>query len=157
MTENGGYTELDQAGISARGMVTAGSLLVDQTGVVIPEIVTKDRMLLMDDGFIVIILTLNADGHILTSPDILTRGYIAVKENSEMLNGLRMAIRQLVQKRTKLNSRILIDLLKHDIRSAAVDYIYANSTATPMILPVVKVIGPRGTSNQQVRPVSDVQ
>lgn len=156
MTENGGYTELDQAGISARGMVTAGSLLVDQTGAVIPEIVTKDRMLLMEDGFIVIILTLNTDGHILTSPDILTRGYIAVKENSEMINGLRMAIRQLAQNRTKLNSRALIDVLKNDIRSTAVDYMYTNTAATPMILPVVNVIGPRGTSNQQMRPVADV-
>ena len=156
MTDNGGYVELDGTRITSSGLVTAGSILVDQTGAVVPEIVTKDRMLLMDDGFMVVVLTVEHTGRLLTSPDILTRGHIAVKENSEMLNGLRDVIRKLVQKRNKLSSRASIDLLKNDLRAAVSDYIYMRTSLAPMVIPVVNVIGSRGQTNQLPRPVADV-
>jgi ribonuclease J len=156
MVENGAFTELSKNAITASGSVSAGSLLVDQTGAVVPEIVTKDRLLLMEDGFMVVALTIDKNGRLLTSPDILTRGHIAVKENTELMNGLRTIIKKTATKRTKLISRTAIDLLKNELRIAAVDYIYAQTRLTPIVIPVVNIIGPRGETNQLPRPVADV-
>jgi ribonuclease J len=156
MVENGAFTEFNERTITTSGAVVTGSLLVDQTGSIVPEIVTKDRLLLMDDGFIVTVLTIDKNGRLLTSPDILTRGHVAVKENAELLAGLRAVIKKTIAKRTKLTSRTAIDLLKNELRIAAVDYIYAHTMLTPIVIPVVNVIGPRGKTNQLPRPVADV-
>ncbi|HEY8992675.1 MAG TPA: ribonuclease J [Candidatus Microsaccharimonas sp.] len=156
MADNGAFTELDSKQITSSGTVSAGALLVDQTGMVVPEIVTKDRLLLMEDGFIVVVLTIDKNGRLLTSPDILTRGHVAVKENPELLNGLRTTIKKVLAKRTKVTSRTAIDTLKNDLRRAVSDYTYAQTRLTPIVIPVVNSIGLHGETNQQPRPVADV-
>ena len=156
MADNGQYTELDSKGIAASGVVSAGALLVDQNGSVVPEIVTKDRLLLMDDGFVVVVLTVNAHGQLLTSPDILTRGHIAVKDNTELMNNLRSHIKKTLSRRSRLISRTAVDLLKNDLRKTVSDQIYASSKLTPIVIPVVNIIGPKGKTNVIARPVADI-
>ena len=156
MADNGQYTELDSRGIAASGVVSAGALLVDQNGSVVPEIVTKDRLLLMDDGFVVVVLTVNAHGQLLTSPDILTRGHIAVKDNTELMNNLRSHIKKTLSRRSRLISRTAVDLLKNDLRKTVSDQIYASSKLTPIVIPVVNIIGPKGKTNVIARPVADI-
>ncbi|HMH70188.1 MAG TPA: ribonuclease J, partial [Candidatus Saccharimonadales bacterium] len=71
MLDNGQVVELsDTRAPKLRGKVTSGALLVDQSGMVIPEIVTKDRILLQNDGFVIVGVTLSkTDGRLLSSPD----------------------------------------------------------------------------------------
>lgn len=156
MVDNGGFTELNADSITRSGQVSAGSLLVDQTGAVVPEIVTKDRLLLMEDGFVVVVLTVDQHGRLMSSPDILTRGHIAVKDNVNMMNGLRSTIKAIAAKRTKLTSRTAVDLLKNDLRVAVGDQIYAHTLLTPIVISVVNIVGPGGQTNQRPRPVADI-
>lgn len=70
------------------GQVTAGSVLVDQTGVIVPGVVTKDRLMLRDDGIVVVIVTVHkTTGRLLTSPDVISRGFIYLRDNAEAHDG----------------------------------------------------------------------
>ena len=155
MVDNGMYVELDSQKITSSGTVTSGSLLVDQTGAVVPEIVTKDRLLLMDDGFIVVVLTVNSRVQLLASPDILSRGHIAVKDHVEIMQGMRVVIKKVMTQRTRLTSRTSIDILKNDLRSSVADYVYGQLAVSPIVIPVVNVIDAHGRTNQLSRPVVD--
>lgn len=122
------------------GKVTAGALLVDQTGAVVPELVTKDRLLLRDDGFVVLILTVNArSGQLLTSPDIITRGLIAIQTNAELITDLRQHVRSLATKH-KI-TRQTVDVVKQLLRDATATYLSDQTGHLPMIIPVVNLVG----------------
>lgn len=122
------------------GKVTAGALLVDQAGAVVPELVTRDRLLLRDDGFVVLILTVSAHGgQLLTSPDIITRGLIAVHTNAELMAGLRQYIRSLASGH-KI-TRQTLDAVKQTLRDATASYVYDKVGRMPMIIPVVNLVG----------------
>jgi len=138
------------------GRVPAGSLLVDQTGAVVPEIVTKDRLLLKDDGFVIVVLTLDHSGHLLTNPDIVTRGYIAIKENTAVMDGLRTEIRKLVTTRGHIRSRADIDLLKQDVRTMSTKFLFERTAGSPIVIPIVNVVGRGGATNVRPKPVADV-
>ncbi len=118
------------------GNVTVGSLLVDQTGTVVPEIVTKDRLLLQNDGFVVIALALNkATGQLLGSPDIVTRGHIAVRHSTDIIDGLRQAIKKMPS-RKHASSRASIELLKHELKDMASKYLFDHTGQTPIVIPI---------------------
>lgn len=119
------------------GKVTAGSRLVDQTGSVVSEIVTKDRMLLRDHGFIVVVVTVTSDGKVIGSPDVITRGHIAVKQNMSQLNGIRAVVRQTLAGNTRLKSRAAIDETKDRIRETVSDYTFQQTGHMPTVIPVV--------------------
>jgi ribonuclease J len=136
------------------GRVTSGALLVDQTGSVVPEIVTKDRLLLKDDGFVIIAVTSDQkSGRLLTSPDILTRGCIAVRDSHEIVDNLRLEVRKMAS--AKITSRTGADLFKSRLKDMASEYIYRHTGCTPIVIPVVNLVGSRGT-NRIPRPVADV-
>lgn len=157
MAENGTVIEFrrDKKPLMA-GVVTNGSILVDQTGEVVPEIVSRDRLLLQDSGFIVVILTIDAQGRLQASPDIITRGHLAVKENSTMMNELRTNLKKYIASGGKPRSRAAIDAMKHDIQQLTQDYMFGKISATPIVIPVVNVVGYRGATNVIPKPVADV-
>ncbi len=138
------------------GNVTAGSMLVDQTGAIVPEIVTKDRLLLQNDGFVVVMTTIDTvTGRLIGSPDIITRGHIAVRDNLGIVDGLRSDVRVYVTKRGNLRSRAAIDLLKNDLRTLVGKYLFERTGQTPIIVAVVNTVG-RGRTNIVPKPVADV-
>ncbi len=137
------------------GTVTSGALLVDQTGNIVPEIVTKDRLLLKDDGFVTVIVTRDQkSGRLLTSPDILARGCIAVRDNPQVLESLRLEIKKLAAPRGA--HRAGLDAYKHHLKDMVSEYIYKHARLTPMVIPVVNVIGSSGKTNMIAKPTADV-
>lgn len=156
MIENGGVLEL-QKGTKPLfpGAVASGVHLVDQTGAVVPEIVSRDRMLLQDSGFVVIILTLTAAGHLAASPDIITRGHVAINDNTALLNELRIRLKKYITTSGKPRSRAAVDLLKTGLQELTQNYLFEATAATPIVIPVVNVVGNRGVTNGVVRPVAD--
>lgn len=131
------------------GRVNSGALLIDESGIVIPEIVTKDRLTLQDDGFLVITLTLDKrTGRLLTSPDIITRGLIAVRDNPELLDTLRRDIRRTVASCRRPGTGL--DTVKQLIRETAEQYIYRETGRTPITTIVVNVVGARRESEATV-------
>lgn len=155
MADNGMAIELSTTRApKVVGRVTSGALLVDQTGSIVPEIVTKDRLLLKDDGFVIIAVTSDQkSGRLLTSPDILTRGCIAVRDNPEIVEKLRLEVRKMAS--SKITSQAGADLFKHRLKDMASEYIYKHTGCTPIVIPVINLIGNRGT-NRIAKPTADV-
>lgn len=156
MLDNGEVLEINsKQAARVAGKVTAGSLLVDQTGNVVPEIVTRDRMLLRDDGFMVIMVTLDKrSGQLLSSPDIITRGAIAIRDNGDILDTLRALVRQQLTSLRK--TRANLDTLRQSLRESVENQLYKQGKYTPMVVVVVNVVGPRGKTNILQKPMVDV-
>lgn len=155
MAENGQVIDFNrQRAPRITGKVAAGALLVDQTGSIVPEMVTKDRLLLQDDGFVVVIVTINKQtGRQITSPDIITRGLFSIQDNSELMDMLRQNVRQI--KGGRIMSRQMADLLKQNIKDITREYVYSKTDRLPVIIPVVNIVGPHGQTNRLPKPVTD--
>ncbi|MGH7240919.1 MAG: ribonuclease J [Candidatus Saccharimonadales bacterium] len=121
------------------GDVPHGSLLVDQTGSIVSNVVVKDRVLLSEEGLVAIVLTVDKKtGALLTSPDIISRGFIYMREQEEMMNGLRAEIRRAVQQRFK---RVDLDRFKAELKDHVTHYLFEQTKKSPIVIPVVNVIG----------------
>jgi ribonuclease J len=121
------------------GEAPHGSLLVDQTGAIVSNVVVKDRVLLSEEGLVAIVLTLDKKtGSLLTSPDIISRGFIYMREQEEMMNGLRAEIRRAVQQRYK---RVDLDRFKAELKDHVTHYLFEQTKKSPIVIPVVNVIG----------------
>ena len=157
MAENGTVIEF-RKGLkpSFPGYVTNGSILVDQTGAMVPEIVSRDRLLLQDSGFVVVILTVDMSGRLVASPDIITRGHLAVKDNADIINELRINLKKYVSTSGKPRSRAAIDLMKLGVQELTQDYIFDKVSATPIVIPVINIVGQHGATNVLPKPIADV-
>lgn len=121
------------------GQVPYGSWLVDQTGDVVSSVVVKDRIILGEEGMMAVVLTIDRKtGSLLTSPDILTRGFIYIRDSEELMNGLRTELRRAVAQRFK---RIDLDRFKAELRDHVMHYLYEQTKRSPIVIPVVNVIG----------------
>ncbi|HSW98531.1 MAG TPA: ribonuclease J [Candidatus Saccharimonadales bacterium] len=128
------------------GEVPHGSLLVDQTGAVVNGIVVKDRVLLSEGGLVAVVITVDKkSGNLLTSPDIISRGFIYMRENEEVMNGLRGELRRAVQQRFK---RVDLDRFKAELKDHITHYLFEQTNHTPIVIPVVNVIGGKAEGGQ---------
>ena len=138
--ENGaviGFTE-NKMEISGEE-VPHGTVLVDQTGAIVSNIVVKDRVLLSEEGLVAIILTIDKkNGALLTSPDIISRGFIYMRDNEELMNNLRQELRRAVQQRLK---RIDLDRFKAELKDHITHFLFEQTQRSPIVIPVVNVIG----------------
>src|SRR5581483_731918 len=112
--------------------------MVDGLGVGdVEEVVLRDRRALAQEGMMIIIMTLDRDkGKLLKNPDIISRGFIYLKENQEILDEIRKRIRGLLQ-RLPANQEIEPDYLKTLIRDQVGQFLYSKTRRRPTILPVV--------------------
>ena len=136
--ELGTVFEFTAKSCKVNGAVTAGKVFVDGIGVGdVGSVVLRDRKHLAEDGMIVVCLYLSSeDGSIITGPDIITRGFIYVKESEELMEELRTvaleAIERCQRKRVRDWSAIK-SAIKNDISG----YLYKTTKRNPMILPVI--------------------
>ncbi|HVX24504.1 MAG TPA: ribonuclease J [Candidatus Saccharimonadales bacterium] len=122
--------------------VPYGSLLVDQTGAVVSNVVVKDRVLLSEEGLVTVVLTIDKKtGALLTSPDIISRGFIYMRDSEELMNGLRAELKRAVQQRFK---RIDLDRFKAELKDHITHYLFDQTQRSPIVIPVVNVIGSKG-------------
>lgn len=149
MVENGEVLELSSKGPARiAGKVPAGTQLVDQTGSVVPVIVTKDRLLLRDDGFVIINLAIDRQtGRMLSSPDIVTRGFIAIKDTPGLMEALRREVSRLLQTHPKGSTSH--EIIKRRIRDGVSQYIYRSTQQTPLVIPIVTTVSVRSSVNRQ--------
>jgi ribonuclease J len=156
MANNGDVIELGaQAWPRVVGQVTAGSVLVDQTGAIVPGVVTKDRLMLQGDGIVVVILTVNkSSGRPLTSPDVISRGFIYLRDNAELIEGLRAEIRKFTAKHRP--QQRTLDAYKKELRDVAAAYLHKHTNRLPLIVPVVNIIQAGGKGNVRSKPVAEV-
>lgn len=114
-------------------------VMVDGLGVGdVEEVVLRDRRVLAQEGMVVMIITLDrTNGRVLKNPDIISRGFIYLKENQEILNEIRRKIRGLVGRVPHDKSGIETDYLKTLIRDQIGQLLYNKTKRRPMVLPVV--------------------
>lgn len=120
------------------GQVPHGSLLVDQTGSVVSGLVVKDRLMLGEQGILTVILTVDkSSGRLLTSPDVISRGFIAMHDSEELMGLFRTELRRAVQQRFK---RIEPDRFKAELRDFVTHFLFDQTGRSPIVIPVVNVI-----------------
>lgn len=140
--ENGQVVALTPDKMELAGEVPHGSILVDQTGAVVSNVVVKDRVLLSEEGLVAVVLTVDKkSGNLLTSPDIISRGFIYMREQEEIMNGLRAELRRATQQRFK---RVDLDRFKAELKDHVTHYLFDKTQRSPIVIPVVNVISAKG-------------
>ena len=124
------------------GEVPHGTILVDQTGAIVSNVVVKDRVLLSEEGLVAVVLTIDKkNGNLLTSPDIISRGFIYMRDNEDLMTGLRAELRRAALQRFK---RVDLDRFKVELKDHITHYLFEQTQRSPIVIPVVNVIGGKG-------------
>ena len=139
--DNGDVIAFTKTKMEIADQVPHGTILVDQTGAIVSTIVVKDRVLLAEEGLVAVVLTIDKKtGALLTSPDIISRGFIYMKDNEQLMNDFRNELRRAVQQRYK---RVDLDRFKAELKDYVTHFLYEQTQRSPIVIPVVNVIGGR--------------
>lgn len=142
--DNGQVTEFDHAGGRAtKTKVPAELVMIDGLGEGGgADIVVKDRQALSEAGMIVIISQLNVKtGELVGSPDIISRGFIYMKENQELLQKIRQRIRKIVKDAPEIKNDNDLENIKSKIRVDIGGFLFQQTHRKPVVLPVLLKIG----------------
>ncbi len=102
------------------------------------EVVLRDRQSLAEDGMFVIIATVNTKtGKLRKSPDIISRGFIYLRENQQLLSEARVLIKKTVEKNTNNMHPIDLDIVKDDLTDVVSGFLMQKTHKTPMVIPVL--------------------
>jgi ribonuclease J len=139
--EIGTVFELSGKTCKANGTVPAGKVFVDGTGVGdVGSVVLRDRKHLAQDGMIVVCVNLSSqDGAVLSGPDIITRGFIYVKESEALMDELREVAMEAIERCQRKRIRDW-SAIKTAIKNDLSGYLYKHTKRNPMILPVIMEI-----------------
>ena len=149
--DNGEVISLTPDKMEVIGEVPHGTILVDQTGGLVSGVVIKDRLMLAEEGLVAVVLTVDKrTGQLATSPDIISRGFIYMRDNEELMNTFRIELKRAVAQRFK---RIDLDRFKAELRDHITHFLFEHTGGSPIVIPVVNVISggskPNGPSNSQ--------
>ena len=141
VSDIGRVIELTRNSCKLAGTVPAGKMLVDGLGVGdVGSVVLRDRKHLAQDGMIVVVVNLSSeDGSIISGPDIITRGFVYVKESGDLMEELKEIATEAVE---DCVSQHITDwaTIKASIKSSLSNYLYKHTKRNPMILPVIMEI-----------------
>jgi len=136
--EIGSVIEFTGKNCKINGTVPAGKVFVDGTGVGdVGSVVLRDRKHLATDGMIVVCINISAqDGALISGPDIITRGFIYVKESEELMEELRDVVLEAIDRCSRKRIRDYATL-KSAIKNDLSGYLFKTTKRNPMILPVI--------------------
>ncbi len=140
LLDNGDVLELDGEKAAKGERVPSGNIMIDGTGVGDVEgVVLRDRLAMASDGIFVIIATVNrGNGKLVTSPDIISRGFIYMKENEELVNRARGEVRKMFE---RLNGpQTDWTKFKLKMRDEIGDYLYNATKRNPMVITVINEV-----------------
>ena len=141
IAEIGSVIEITGKTCKLNGTVPAGMVLVDGTGVGdVGSVVLRDRKHLAQDGMIVVCVNLSSqDGSVITGPDIITRGFIYVKESEDLMDELRNVAMEAIERCGRKRVRDWT-AIKTAIKNDLSGYLFKTTKRNPMILPVIMEI-----------------
>ena len=138
ISDIGRVMELTQNSARLAGTVTAGQVFVDGLGVGdVGSVVLRDRRHLAQDGMIVVVMSMSGeDGSLVSGPDLITRGFVYVKESEGLMEELRQVALEAIE---SVDSRYSTDwsAIKSAIKGDLSGYLYKKTKRSPMILPVI--------------------
>ncbi len=138
----GDTVEFYHDGTAARtNRVHVGNVMYDDAGAIVSDVVLKDRIHMSHEGIFVVVLTVQrATGRLLSSPDIISRGFIYLRDSEELINSIRAYAKQKVA-RAYAGRRVDMETLKKDLREEITQILYDQTSRTPIVIPVVNEIG----------------
>ncbi len=141
ISDIGRVIETDGVNMRLNGTVPSGRVLVDGLGVGdVGSVVLRDRKLLAEEGLIVVAAAIDGvSGEVVAGPDLVSRGFVYVRENEEMMEGARRTVLASLSQ-CKLTGYRDWSGIKNRIRDDLADYIYARTRRRPMILPVLEEV-----------------
>ena len=139
ISDIGKVLEIDSKGARFSGTVPAGKVLVDGYGVGdVGNIVLRDRRHLSQDGLIVVVASVDAEaGLLLSGPDIVSRGFVYVRESEELMDEVRAVAAEAIDKCLGKGGRIDRIHLKNCVKDDLSKFLYAKTKRKPMVLPVI--------------------
>jgi len=136
--ENGDVIEVARDGIRKNGTVASGHVFIDGLGVGdVGKIVLRDRKLLSEDGIITVVVTMEKEsGMVVSGPDIISRGFVYVKEAEVLMENARLVVREVLD---ECEEKRISDwnVLKTMIKDSLKSYLYEKTMRKPMILPII--------------------
>lgn len=135
----GRVIEFTEKGAKLGATVPSGKILIDGSGVGdVGAVVLRDRKRLAQDGIITVVVTLsNETGLIYSGPEIVSRGFIYVKEAEEIMEELRVLAADVIDDCMAHSKRPDWAMIKNTLKSKLSDYIYKQTKRSPMILPII--------------------
>ena len=139
MLENGKVLELNKYEAEFnKETVPSGKLLVDGLGVGdVGNVVLRDRQHLSQDGLIIVVLTLNgATGEVVAGPDVISRGFVYVKDSENIMENIKHEVRKQVK---ECEAREITDwtTIKNIVRDNLRDYVFTKTKRNPMVIPII--------------------
>ncbi len=138
LTEYGDVIEINHKGAQLAGKVTAGKVLVDGLGIGdVGNIVLRDRKLLSQDGILIVVVTIDRQtGHVVAGPDIVSRGFVYMRESEELMEEARTKVRDALE---KCQSERISEWsnIKTNVRDVLSRYLYERTKRRPMVLPII--------------------
>ncbi|MGE5379801.1 MAG: ribonuclease J [Methylocystaceae bacterium] len=136
--ENGQVLEVTKKKAGVVSRVTAGRVLVDGLGVGdVGNIVLRDRKQLSQDGIIIVVVTLNKeDGIVVAGPDIVTRGFVYVRESEQLIEDAKIKVKEALDACT-IKRVTEWAAIKAQVRDTLSKYLYEQTRRRPMILPII--------------------
>lgn len=140
--DNGSIVEIYDNGEKIRKLDVRApnyAVLVDGFSVGgVQEVVMRDRKMLAEDGFVVIVASVNAQtGKLRKSPDIISRGFVYLRESQELLQQTRILIKRSIEQTTQGMNPINFDYVKSNVNETVERYLFQKTAKRPIVIPVV--------------------
>lgn len=140
ITDPGSVLEFSSNDGQMAGSVKAGRVLVDGLGVGdVGNIVLRDRRLLSQDGILIVVLTIDENGQIIAGPDIISRGFVYIRESEELISAATKKVEKALRK-CEQNNVTEWSVLKSEIKDALGSFVYHKIKRRPMIMPIIMEI-----------------
>lgn len=147
--DSGDVIEFTPEGAHKAGRIPVGGIMYDDTGSVVSEVVLKDRIHMAGEGMFVVVLTIQrGTGRLMTSPDIISRGFIYMRDSEELMNTIRQYLKQKAA-RSFTGKHIDMDVVKKEIKDEVTHILYDQTRRTPIVIPVINEIGGGGGQKPQ--------
>ncbi len=141
VAENGQVIEISKKKAQVTGRVTAGKVLVDGLGVGdVGNIVLRDRRQLSQDGIMIVVVSINKEtGEIVSGPDIVTRGFVYVRESEQLIENSKLKVREAMEQSARKNVTEWA-VIKSQIRDKLGKHLFEVTGRRPMIMPIIMEI-----------------
>lgn len=143
VADSGDVIEIQPGGNGAKkvGRIPVGGIMYDDSGEEVSEIVLKDRIHMSNEGMFVVVLTVSKKtGRLLTSPDIISRGFIYLRDSEELMNTIRQYLKQKIARSYGAGRKVDLDDLKREIKDDVAHVLYDQTRRTPIVITVINEI-----------------
>ena len=142
LPENGQVIEMSSDSVALSGIVPTGTILVDGLGIGdVGNVVLRDRKHLSQDGLIIVAMAFDrTNGVLVSGPDVISRGFVYVRENEDIIEGIRNVVRNIIGSYERIEGSDWPGI-KNRIKDELRRFIFEKIKRNPMILPVIVDLG----------------